>query len=72
MSLVKNGLKAAHDHHAHPAEVAFTLEYRSHTLPQASGFGPESGALEKCSGRSNYSGTSSMGRNKSASIRSFE
>jgi hypothetical protein len=72
MSLVKNGLKAAYDNHAHPAEVAFTPEYRSRTLLQVSGFGSESRALEKCSGRSNYGGTSSMGRNESASICNFE
>jgi hypothetical protein len=69
MSLVKDGLKAARDNHAHPAEVAFTPEYRSHTLLQASRFGS---VLEKRSGRSNYGGTSSMGRNESASICSFE
>jgi hypothetical protein len=72
MSLVKDGLKAARDNHAHPAEVAFTPEYRPHTLLQVSGFGSESGALEKRSERSNYGRTSSMGRNESASICNFE
>jgi hypothetical protein len=69
MSLVKDGLKAARENHAYPAEAASTSRPRPHTLPRASS---ESWASEKRSRRSTYGGTTSMGRNQSASIHSFE
>jgi hypothetical protein len=72
MSLVKDGLKAARENHAYPAEAASTPKSRRHTLPRTSGFGSESWALQKRPKRSTYGGTSSIGRNQSASIHSFE
>jgi hypothetical protein len=72
MSLVKDGLKSARENHAHPAQAASIPEFRPHALHQAAKFGSESWALEKRPRRSTYGGTSSMGRNQSASIHSFE